>query len=74
MSARLLALLALLGVTGGLVLHVFGVDAPAHLAWAATTALLLVPLTISVTRTVLRRDVGSSQPALSGRGSRAACA
>ncbi len=37
MSARLLALLALLGVTGGLVLHVFGVDAPAHLAWAATT-------------------------------------
>ena len=64
MSARLLALLALLGVSGGLVLHVFGFDAPAHLAWAATTALLLVPLTISVTRTLLRRDVGVDAIAL----------
>ncbi len=64
MSARLLALLALLGVSGGLVLHVLGVDAPAHLAWAATTALLLVPLTISVTRTLLRRDVGVDAIAL----------
>ena len=36
--------------SGGLVLDVFGVDALAHLAWAATTALLLVSLTISVTR------------------------
>ena len=64
MSARLLALSALLGVSGGLVLHVFGVDAPAHLAWAATTALLLVPLTVSVTRTLLRRDVGVDAIAL----------
>ena len=64
MSARLLALLALIGVAGGLVLHVLGVDAPAHLAWAATTALLLVPLTSSVTRTVLRGDVGVDAIAL----------
>jgi len=64
MSARLLALLALVGVVGGLLLHVLGVDAPAHLAWAATTALLLVPLTISVTRTLLRRDVGVDAIAL----------
>ena len=64
MSARLLALLALLGVSGGLVLHLLGVDAPAHLAWAATTALLLVPLTVSVTRTLLRRDVGVDAIAL----------
>ena len=58
MSARLLALLALVGVVVGLVLHVLGFDAPAHVAWAATTALLLMPLTISVTRTLLRGDVG----------------
>jgi heavy metal translocating P-type ATPase len=64
MSARLLALLALSGVVGGLVLHVLGVDEPAHLAWAATTALLLVPLTISVTRTLIRRDVGVDAIAL----------
>jgi heavy metal translocating P-type ATPase len=64
MSARLLALLALIGVTAGLVLHVVGIDAPAHLAWAATTALLLVPLTISVTRTLLRGDVGVDAIAL----------
>ena len=51
-------------LSGGLVLHVLGVDAPAHLAWAATTALLLVPLTISVTRTLLRGDVGVDAIAL----------
>ena len=64
MSARLLALLALVGVVGGLVLDVLGFDAPTHLAWAATTALLLVPLTISVTRTLLRGDVGVDAIAL----------
>ncbi|HET8651801.1 MAG TPA: heavy metal translocating P-type ATPase [Gaiellaceae bacterium] len=64
MSARLLALLALLGVVGGIVLHLLGIDAPAHLAWAATTALLLVPLTVSVTRSVLRGDVGVDAIAL----------
>jgi heavy metal translocating P-type ATPase len=64
MSSRLLALLALVGVVGGLVLHVLGFDAPAHMAWAATTALLLVPLTISVSRTLLRGDVGVDAIAL----------
>jgi heavy metal translocating P-type ATPase len=64
MSARLLALIALLGVAGGLVLHVLGIDAPAHLAWAATTALLLVPLSIAVTKSLLRRDIGVDAIAL----------
>jgi heavy metal translocating P-type ATPase len=64
MSARLVALLALLGLAGGLVLHVLGIDAPAHLAWAATTALLLVPLTVSVARTLLRGDLGVDAIAL----------
>ena len=59
MSARLLALLALVGVVGGLVLHALGFDDPAHLAWAATTALLLVPLTLSVDADAAwRGDVG----------------
>jgi heavy metal translocating P-type ATPase len=64
MAAFRLALAALLGVTAGLVLHVLGIDRPAHLAWAATTALLLVPLTVSVTRSLLRRDVGVDAIAL----------
>ena len=64
MTAFRLALAALLGVAAGLVLHVLGIDRPAHLAWAATTALLLVPLTVSVTRSLLRRDVGVDAIAL----------
>jgi heavy metal translocating P-type ATPase len=64
MSSRLLALLALAGVLGGLVLHVLAMDAAAHLAWAATTALLLVPLTISVMRSVMHGDVGVDAIAL----------
>jgi heavy metal translocating P-type ATPase len=64
MSARLVALLALLGLAGGFVLHVLGIDAPAHLAWAATTALLLVPLTVSVARTLRRGDLGVDAIAL----------
>jgi heavy metal translocating P-type ATPase len=59
-----LALAALLGVAAGLVLHVVGIDRPAHLAWAVTTALLLVPLTVSVTKSLLRRDVGVDAIAL----------
>jgi heavy metal translocating P-type ATPase len=64
MTARILALLALAGVAAGIVLHLLGLDAPAHLAWAATTALLLVPLTISVARALLRGDLGVDAIAL----------
>jgi heavy metal translocating P-type ATPase len=60
----LLALAALFGVLGGMLLHVLEIDRPAHLLWAATTALLLVPLTISVVRSLLRRDVGVDAIAL----------
>ena len=60
----LLALAALLGVLGGGVLHLLGIDRPAHLVWAATTALLLVPLTASVGRSLLRRDIGVDAVAL----------
>ncbi len=64
MSAIRLALLAFVGVAAGIILHLSGIDRPAHLAWAATTALLLVPLTVSVTRSLLRRDVGVDAIAL----------
>ncbi|HET7743128.1 MAG TPA: heavy metal translocating P-type ATPase [Gaiellaceae bacterium] len=63
-GALLLALAALSGVLGGLLLHLFGIDAPAHGLWAATTALLLVPLSLSVARSLLQRDVGVDAIAL----------
>ena len=53
-----------MGVVAGALLHVLGIDRPAHLVWAATTALLLVPLTVSVVRSLLRRDVGVDAIAL----------
>ena len=64
MPALRLAVAALTGVGAGAVLHLLGIDRPAHLAWAATTALLLVPLTVSVARSLLRRDVGVDAIAL----------
>ena len=59
-----LAIAALAGVLFGGALHLLGIDRPAHLAWAATTALLLVPLSASVGRSLLRRDVGVDAIAL----------
>lgn len=59
-----LALGALAGVLAGAVLHLVGVDRPAHFVWAATTALLLAPLSLSVARSLLRRDVGVDAIAL----------
>jgi heavy metal translocating P-type ATPase len=64
MGALRLAVAALSGVVAGALLHVLGIDRPAHLAWAATTALLLAPLTFSVVRSLLRRDVGVDAIAL----------
>jgi heavy metal translocating P-type ATPase len=63
-SARLVALAALFGVVGGLALWATGRERPADWLWAATTALLLAPLSLSVVRSLLRRDVGVDAIAL----------
>ncbi len=63
-SARLVALAALLGVVGGLALWATGRERPADWLWAAATALLLGPLSLSVVRSLLRRDVGVDAIAL----------
>jgi heavy metal translocating P-type ATPase len=59
-----LALAALAGVLGGAGLHLAGLGGPADALWAAATALLLVPLTVSVGRSLLHRDVGVDAIAL----------
>ena len=63
-TSLLIAVAALAGVAGGIVAWILGVDSAADALWAATTALLLVPLTISVVRSLLRRDVGVDAIAL----------
>jgi heavy metal translocating P-type ATPase len=64
MNARATAALTLSGLAAGGALHIVGVDAPAHWLWAATAAVMLVPLTVSVVRTLWRRDVGVDAIAL----------
>jgi heavy metal translocating P-type ATPase len=63
-SARLVATAALLGVLGGLACAAFDRHALAYALWAATTAMLLVPLSWSVLKSLLRRDVGVDAIAL----------
>ncbi|HZD86908.1 MAG TPA: heavy metal translocating P-type ATPase [Gaiellaceae bacterium] len=63
-SARLVAAAALAAVLGGLVLAAVDHHRAADSLWAATTALLLVPLTWSVLGSLLRRDVGVDAIAL----------
>ncbi|MGZ8707617.1 MAG: heavy metal translocating P-type ATPase [Gaiellaceae bacterium] len=63
-AARLTASTALVAVLLGLSLYVAGMHRPADLLWAATTAMLLVPLTFSVLRSLLRRNVGVDAIAL----------
>jgi heavy metal translocating P-type ATPase len=63
-SRRLVALAALGGVVGGLAAWAVGEPGVADAFWAATTALLLVPLTLSVARSLLRGDVGVDAIAL----------
>src|SRR6476620_3165439 len=60
----LVALAALSGVVAGLAAWALGAQTAADALWAATTALLLVPLTVSVVRSVLRGDVGVDAIAL----------
>ena len=64
MSARLLALAALVCVVGGGVLYAFGYGGAADAVWAAGSAIMLVPLTWSVLRTLWHRDVGVDAIAL----------
>jgi heavy metal translocating P-type ATPase len=64
MTRRLLALAALAGVLVGGVLRLLGNTGAADVVWAASTALMLVPLTWSVARTLWRRDVGVDAIAL----------
>ena len=63
-SARLIAGAAFVGVVGGLALAAGGRHQAADWLWAATTAMLLVPLTWSVVRSLLRGDVGVDAIAL----------
>jgi heavy metal translocating P-type ATPase len=63
-SARLVALCALAGVIAGLILAALNEHTAADWCWAATTALLLIPLTFSVVRSLLSRDVGVDAIAL----------
>jgi heavy metal translocating P-type ATPase len=63
-SARLIAVTALTAVAIGLALAAAGRHAPADWLWAAATAMLLVPLSWSVLRSLLRRDVGVDAIAL----------
>ena len=64
MIRRLLALAALAGVLVGGVLRLLGKIGSADAVWAASTALMLVPLSWSVARTLWRRDVGVDAIAL----------
>jgi heavy metal translocating P-type ATPase len=63
-SARIVALVALAAVVAGLGLAAADQHRAADWIWAATTAMLLVPLTASVLRSLLRRDVGVDAIAL----------
>jgi heavy metal translocating P-type ATPase len=63
-SRRLIAAIALLGVLAGIILLALGRGTAADWVWAATTVLLLGPLTLSVLRSLLRRDLGVDAIAL----------
>jgi heavy metal translocating P-type ATPase len=63
-SARLVAGVALVAVLGGVALAALDHHRPADWLWAATTAMLLVPLSWSVLRSLLRGDVGVDAIAL----------
>ena len=63
-SRRLVAVAAFAGVLAGVALLTLGHRDAADWLWAATTAFLLVPLALSVLRSLLRRDVGVDAVAL----------
>jgi heavy metal translocating P-type ATPase len=55
---------ALAGVVAGLASWAWGAHTAADVLWAVTTALLLLPLTVSVARSVMRGDIGVDAIAL----------
>lgn len=61
---RLLALAALAALAAGALLHAGGEPAAGSAVWAASTASILVPLVVSVVRSLLHRDVGVDAIAL----------
>lgn len=60
----LLALASLSALAVGALLHVVGVPGAGNAVWAVSTAAILVPLVVSVVRSLLRRDVGVDAIAL----------
>jgi heavy metal translocating P-type ATPase len=62
--ARILTILALLGIATGGALHLSDEPGIGDAAWATTTAVILIPLTWSVLRTVARGNVGVDSIAL----------
>ncbi len=60
----LIAFAALLGVVAGLVLAAVGLRDAANVVWGLVTGALLLPLTWSVIRTLIRRDLGVDAIAL----------
>jgi heavy metal translocating P-type ATPase len=61
---RLLALAALAAVVAGGALRLAGLDAAGDVLWAVSVAVIIVPLTWSVVRSLLRGDVGVDAIAL----------
>ncbi len=64
MTRAALALVALGSVLAGALLHVVGQEPAGDALWAATVALMLVPLSWSVLRSLVRGDVGVDAIAL----------
>jgi heavy metal translocating P-type ATPase len=64
MWQRVLAPAALAALAAGAVLHAAGRPGAGSAVWAASTALILVPLVASVLRALVRRDVGVDAIAL----------
>ena len=63
-TGRLLAGATAGGIMAGALLHLAGAETAADAAWAATAAIMLVPLGWSVARTLARHDVGVDAIAL----------
>jgi heavy metal translocating P-type ATPase len=57
-GSRLVPLLVMSGLAAGCSLWLLGWRRPADLAWAATTAVALIPLAIAIARELSRRETG----------------
>ncbi len=64
MTRRLLAIGSLAALIAGGLLHLAGRPEAGSAVWAASTMVILVPLAVSVGRSLLRRDVGVDAIAL----------